>query len=154
MPKKITLHIHSESDYFLIGISSHLKDYRLSFFLNQYLGYNFRRIEDLPGGRSVSNSDGHSVYAYENPETRSHFCLIANNHPEGKLIPELRHTDFLLLTRDILENERYKSIVEKIRKIPQVLLAFTIDPSMLKDIDPVLNEIELHMHKHGHGGSG
>ena len=48
MSKKILLDVRPEPAIFtLIGISCHVKDYRISYLLNNHLGFDLLKMEDL-----------------------------------------------------------------------------------------------------------
>jgi len=47
--------------------------------------------------------------------------------------------------RDPIEQVIISTILQKIRSIPQVLAAYEIDPSKTKDVNLLLEEMELHL---------
>ncbi|MCK4288104.1 MAG: IPExxxVDY family protein, partial [Bacteroidales bacterium] len=47
MVKKLILNIDYKPEYTIIGISSHLKDYRLSFNINKKLNFKLKKLSDL-----------------------------------------------------------------------------------------------------------
>ena len=46
--KKMRLDIALQYDYLVVGISSQLNEHRLGYNLNQSLGIDLKRLEDLP----------------------------------------------------------------------------------------------------------
>ena len=144
--KKQTLKISHEIDVTLIGISCHLRSYQLSFAINKELGFNFRRIDDflLPDG-TTGNTLEFPFMLHEDADLKTHFCLIANHHPQGKLIPAIGQVDYFLLATEPLESGILDTVITKIRNIPQVLAAYRIDPSKVRDFGTLLAEMELHL---------
>lgn len=133
-------------DISLIGISCHLKSYRLSFAMNQALRFRFRRINDF----TVPAQRGDEMLIYplllhNDEDLKNLFCLIGNHHPQGKLIPGLGQVDYFMMAKNPLESTNRSKIIGIIRKISQVNAAYEIDPKSYKDLDILLEEMELHL---------
>lgn len=141
-----TLKTASGTGITLIGISCHLKSYRLSFALNTALHFSFRRIPDLELSLSgEEESPGYPFLEYHHPDLKNHFCLLGNHHPHGKLIPSLKQVDYFLIANNPLEKSTAEKITGKIRAIPQVQMATEIDTSKVKTLDEILEFLELHL---------
>lgn len=144
--KKQTLRTVQDSNISLIGISCHLKSYRLSFSMNKALNFRLQRIEDfeipvLPESDALC----FPFLIHDDSDLKNHFCLISNHHPQGKLVPALRQVDYFLMAKNPLDNGARNAIISKIRDISQVLAAYEIDMSRTKDLDLLLEEMELHL---------
>lgn len=131
-------------DYTTIGIACHMKDYRFTFFLNDQLGFQMKRMEDLLYGDG-KDSLGYSFYFFRNPEERRSFYLVSNYHEEGRLIPTEKGADFFLIVNDILPVSRKKQLISQIQKIPQVLAAYDIPKGKANNLEMIFEEIELHL---------
>jgi hypothetical protein len=144
------LKFHFDNDISLIGISCHLKSYRLSFAMDSSLGLAFHRVNDFevpgPGNEMI----GYPFMIYEDRDLKNQYCLVQNHHPQGKLVPALRQVDFFLMARDPMEEARINTMVSKIRSIPQVLAVYVIDTTRTKGVDMLLQEMELHLMTAGH----
>jgi hypothetical protein len=137
MAKKIILEARSEPTWYtLTGISCHLKDYRLSFLLNQKLGSDFRKMDDLPGE--------YSLYFYRDEECRNTHSLICNRSAGKVLFPELKQTDFIMLVEGPFKKNQLSRLINAVKAIPNVLTAFEIQPASLKNFTGFLDELELH----------
>jgi hypothetical protein len=143
--KRQILKLGLDNDNSLIGISCHLKSYRLSFAMDTSLGLSFQRIADFEIPGQSDETLQYPFLIYEDDELKNQFCLIGNHHPLGKLVPALRQVDFFLMAKNPLEHSLKGGIITKIRNIPQVLAAYEIDTSGTKDIDILLGEMELHL---------
>jgi len=123
-------------NYTAIGIACHMKDYRFTFFLNEQLGFQFKRVEDLVFG-AVNESRGYSLYIHKSTEERRSFYLVTNYHEEGRLIPSEKGADFFLIVNDVLPVIKKKQLISKIRKIPQVLAAYEIPKEKVNNLEVI-----------------
>ncbi len=144
MAKKLILKLDNTSEYSMIGISSHLKDYRLSFNINRKLNFKLKKLNDLVIIKGKNNeTQKYSLYHYEQPDTQDIFYLMSNNNPNGKLIPSQKQTDYFLLIKDIISDQRKNMIVKTLKAIRNVLMVYEINPNTIKNIDSILTEVEL-----------
>jgi len=146
MAKKFQLETRSEPALFtLIGISCHIKDYRISYLLNKQAELNFRKMEDLVIPAAPQNkSDTFSFYSYRDEDHFNTYYLLSNRGQDSVLVRELRQTDFLLLIEGQFRKSRADSLLGAIRLIPQVLACFEIRFSTLKNFENILTDLELH----------
>lgn len=144
MAKKLKLSTGSSYDYTTIGIACHMKDYRFTFFLNDQLGFQMRRMKDLLFSEG-NDLRRFSFFIYDNPEERRQFYLVSNYHEEGRLIPSEKGADFLLIVNDTLSEARKRELVSRIQKIPQVLAAYDIPKGKANNLETIFEEIELHL---------
>lgn len=121
-----------------------MKDYRFTFFLNDQLGFQMKRMEDLLYGEG-KESLGYSFYLYSDPEERRNFYLVSNYHEEGRLIPSEKGADFFLIVNDVLPAGRKKQLISRIQRIPQVLAAYDIPKGKANNLEFIFEEIELHL---------
>ncbi|MEI7490783.1 MAG: IPExxxVDY family protein [Bacteroidota bacterium] len=137
MAKKIMLESRSEASFLTIaGVSCHLKDYRLSFMLNQKLHAGFRKMDDLPGN--------YSLYYFVDEECRNPYYLISNRNEEKILFPELKQTDFILMVEGPFKKIQLNRLLSSVKAIPNVLTAFEIKPESLKNFPGFLADLEIH----------
>jgi hypothetical protein len=144
MAKKIKLASGSSYEYTTIGIACHMKDYRFAFFVNEQLGFRFKRMEDLISGEE-KESHAYSFYIYTHPEDRRNYYLVSNYHEEGRLIPSEKGADFFLIVNDILPAIRKKEMIAKIQKVPQAIAAYEIPAGKVKNLELIFEEIEMHL---------
>lgn len=144
MPRKLKLTSDISFDYTTIGIACHMKDYRFTFFLNDQLGFQMKRMEDLIFGAG-KDLRRFSFYIFKNPEERRHFYLVSNYHEEGRLIPSEKGADFFLIVNDVLPAGRKRELISRIQKIPQVLAAYDIPKGKVNNLETIFEEIEIHL---------
>ena len=147
MAKKIYLDDKPDPVFYtLLGISCHLKDYRLSFLLNQHLGFAFAKMDDLRVNSPVHKSEADfSFYNSFNEEKLFSYYLIANRSQDFILVPEMKQIDFILFVEGKCNKQGRGSLIKKIRMVPGILTAIEIDFAAIKNIENLLTDIEMHV---------
>lgn len=137
MSKKI-LRIEFDFAISLIGISSTAKDYRLCWFLNKSLPFEFSRVEDLLLEIDEEEEAYFSRFQTRMPNLDTELFLLANKSHNGYLIPENKETDFFIISTEILPTAEQKNLLKTINKIEVVQSAYLIDPQTLKSKDNLM----------------
>ena len=147
MAKKILLKIRSEPAFYtLIGVSCHLMDYRLLHLLNKELGFNFSKEDDLKINVSaMKQAIPFSFYTYKDEDQRNSYNLIANFSQDVVLVPEFKHTDFIMLIEGDFKKHKKDTLLKAIRSVPKVLTAFEIKVTDIKNPETFLTDIEMHL---------
>ena len=147
MAKKFLLDIQPEPAFYtFLGISCHLKDYRLSYLINHQLGYQFIRKDDLIT-RSFNRKieAGFSFYQF-NDEDNYCFCfLLSNRSEEFILVPEMKQVDFMMIVDGEIKRSRKEQVLKQIRSIPNVLTSFEIQVQEIKNHASLLSDLEMHV---------
>jgi hypothetical protein len=146
MSKKIFLEVRSEPVIFtLIGISCHVKDYRISFLLNKHIGSEFLKMEDLKITLNNKKDPAEfSFYYYPDEDYFNTYYLVANRCQEYVLAPEIKQVDFLMIVEGEFRKPRKDKLIKCIRTIPNVLTAFEIKFTEIKNYETLLNDMEMH----------
>lgn len=146
MAKKFKIDIDLKQDNCLLGISCHKKDYWLAFNINDILKLKLSRIADLPVYDSKLDIPlKYSLFYFKEPNTLISYYLLSNYNPEGKLFPTQKTIDYFILINGRTEDTFKTDIARKIKQIPNVLTAFEIEISGIKNIENFLSDLELHM---------
>lgn len=134
MPKKV--HKLSEKEEYrfkLAGISSAENDYKLSWSLNQILGINLVRLENLEVyHKRLDDKQSFSQFEYFDEETLVQYRLISNRSVNGYLLEEMTNLDYLLQISGDMAEGWLENLIEKMNGIDGIILAFPLDPSTLK----------------------
>ena len=131
--KKHLLEIEYDFDFVLIGISSHEKDYRICWALNQKLGLELTKTDALEiKDKKQEEASSFSLFVCERPDEFMEYLIIANRSEKGLLIPEQKQMDYFFVIKGEVEEEQIEELVNKIKEINFVLTAVRIDPSVLK----------------------
>jgi hypothetical protein len=121
-----------------------MKDYRFTYFLNEQLGFQFKRMNDLKLGEE-EGALAYSFYLYSIPGERRNFFLVSNYHEDGRLIPSEKGADFFMIVDEVLPAAQKKELTGKIQKIPQVLAAYDIPPGKANNLEVIFEEIEMNL---------
>jgi hypothetical protein len=146
MAKKIRLDPAVAEVNAIIGIASQLRDYRLVHFINKHLGVQFASVDDLPyydtkAGKAVP----YPMFWFKDIDLRTDFCLLCNSNGTSTLIPSLKQLNFFLLIQGGAYQNHIDEMVNGIRRIQGVQAAIAIAQSSIKEIGPLLEDIELHI---------
>ena len=144
MVKKLNLNIDYANEFSFIGISCHLKDYRLSFFINQECGLKLSKIEDFIQ-EGEEQSTNYPLFYYQCPDTNNNFCLISNHHSEKKLITALKQFDYFLLVQNNLPQNKKSDLITKLKKIPNLLAVYEIEFKKVKNLNQLIVDLELQL---------
>jgi hypothetical protein len=122
-----------EQTIILLGISSHENDYRISWALNEYLGFHFTKTENHKVlNQRLKEFQEFSVYLYTEKEDSPIYRLLSNRCENGFLVEELKNIDFLLLIEEKEATISAVDLTAKIKSIPFVAAVFPIEWTTLK----------------------
>jgi hypothetical protein len=149
MSKKILLDVRPEPAIFsLIGVSCHVKDYRISFLLNKYLGFDLLKMEDLKiTFNNKQDPEEFSFYYYYDEDYFNTYYLMSNRSQEVVLAPEIRQVDFLLIVEGEFKKSQMDRLIKSIRDIPNILAAYEVKLAEIKNFETLLNDMEMHLMK-------
>lgn len=143
--KKYKLSQESETDIDLIGITTGLNDYRLAYFLNKEASFKLEKLNDLPVfNERIKVLREHSLYAWKDLDHRLNYYLISNDHPDGKMIEQYNQANYFLLIKGKHNAQDSKLLQSLIRKIPSVTFVFVPVISKIKELDGILQDLEIH----------
>jgi len=122
---KLKLDMDPDPEITVIGISSHVHDYRLCWAVNMALGLSLTRrrknIEEEIDGILAT----YSAYDHVDPESQARYTLINNHSGDGILLREQRQADYFLVVDNELA-EQHPDLVGRLRSAELVLTAFEI----------------------------
>ena len=130
---KYTLEIEYDYDFVLIGISSHEKDYRICWALNNQLSLNLIKTDALEiKDKKQDDPSFFSLFSYELPDEFMEYFIIANRSEKGLLIPEQKQVDYFFIIRGEIENDKVMDMIKLIKESNLVQTAFRVDVNALK----------------------
>jgi hypothetical protein len=136
MAKLVLSFQENEFDFGLLAISAHIKDYRICWEINNFLGLDLQRSDDLEL-KTSSGIASFSFFSYYNEETNIFIYLLGNRSAGGMLIPEKKQADFFLIIKEAT-NTYYNEILKELKKLPNVLAVYSLNPSELKSKNNLL----------------
>jgi hypothetical protein len=144
--KKMRLDIALQYDYLIVGISSHLNDYQLGYKLNQSLGIDLKRLEDLPAYFEKEKKIRPFPLYTENQNENFKVCFLLSCSNMGiRLFSQLKHYDYLFLYEDPSPDWSEERVISAIRGISNVQLAKKVTPGEVKVINLVMVDLEMHL---------
>ena len=131
MTKKI-LRIDYNYDISIVGISSAARDYRLCWFINNQLPLKFVRIDDLLIYSDFGEESYHSCFKFSLENSETDLYLLSNKSGKAYLVPEMKESDYFIISTESLLEEDLKDLISMLNKIDVVQTAYSIDPYSLK----------------------
>lgn len=138
--KKNKLVVEPFDDIIIIGIVTGLVDYQLAWNLNKVLKIDLAKYKDI----SSNGKDFFSFYLYDAGENSNVFNLVALSNKEKRWVSFSPQTDYLLIIRNYINDEKLQQYFSKIKSIPKVQHAYIIDLDFNTKIDSILAEVESH----------
>ncbi len=127
------LSIDDDYDFSLIGISSHSKDYRLCWSVNNVLGTSFVKKDDLKVELLKSHEISlFSFYEHEDEENFNIQYIISNTGTSGNLLPEYRNLDYFWMIKGNFTKQNMHDLLDKLAKVESIIACLEIDVSGLK----------------------
>jgi len=150
---KLVLEDVFEETYKLIAIHCSVEEYKLAFLLNKHLDLRLARSRkdidfQLKGVRILF-----ALYTYEDQQKYCDFHLVSNisraeyqstaefnslfgenetTFKKSYLLPEFKKVDFFLKIEEETDMISEHLLLEKIKEIPQVSMAYSIDHEKIK----------------------
>jgi hypothetical protein len=117
----------------LLGISSHVKDYRICWTVNKSLGLDLIKLdkEIIIKQKDGEDRSVFSIYYYFDEENEMEFELICNRHEHGFLIPELKEADYFL-KMNMFYSQNLQELIELLKNTNLINMAFEIDVKSLR----------------------
>lgn len=127
-------------DIKIIGISTHLEDYKLAWNINKLLNINLIKYSD------IVNEDGFgfSFYLYNGGENCNTFNLVEIANSEARWVNFSPSIDYLIVIRNYIHESKLTDILNKIKKIDGIIHAYLVDLETNNKIDAILEDIEMH----------
>jgi hypothetical protein len=124
---KHKLDMEPDPEVMLIGISSHVNDYRLCWALNRSLGINLsRRASDITdmGPERPAN---YAAFDHVDDTSQATYTLVNNHCTDGVLLKEHRQSDYFLVV-DEAASITPDELIDQVRRTEFVLMAYPLDP--------------------------
>ncbi len=144
MPKKLSKNIDYFEDYRLLSIVSNLKDYSLCFHINSVLKLDLVKYDDLIFDFSSGPEMSFSWYYYHDPKSSTAYYLMGNKSEGSLLLSSQKTMDYFLLIKDVLNDDIARNYANSLRKISGVSAIFNLNVEQIKEMEHLLESIELH----------
>ena len=138
--KKKKIVVEPFDDIKIIGICTHLDDYKLAWHINKLLNINLVKYSDIVN----EDGDEFSFYLYDGGENCNTFNLVEIANAEARWVNFSPATDYLIVIRNFIHDENLAKTLDQIKHIEGVQFAYLIDLDMNSKIDALLEDIEMH----------
>lgn len=139
------------ADIIMIGISCHIKDYRIVHYLNKNYHLGLERYEDLVVLKEYDKEKEEYLpqhfpfYYYLSPEDYISYNFMVNFSVDGYLITEQKRLDYVLIIKGAVDNYDTKPILDCFKQMPNVLTVVEIKTDKLKNIKQIIEDLEVHV---------
>ena len=134
-----TLKFEIDLDFALIAITTSLRDYRICYYINKYLDFNFAKGPDLEVDLVQGNGPVFfSKYNHHWEASETDFYFIANKGSDGYLVPEMRRVDYFIMIKNYIAADELDKIVTDLNRIQEIVAAVKIDPKKIKSRENLL----------------
>jgi hypothetical protein len=146
MASQNKLKLEYELDFKLIGLFSHVEDFKLCFHINKQLDWKFERTNNLPAEKEAKSiglfdldntsetAQGHAMFAHIDDDNYIENYLIANLSESGFLLNDFKQCNYFILMRGNSANEtELENVLQTLNNIDAISSAFKIDVNTLKN---------------------
>jgi hypothetical protein len=131
--QRYKLEVDYEYDFVLVGISSHEKPHRVAWGVNQALELDLARTESyMISLKKTEPVSEFTRFTWDHPDFEATYTLLSNKGTHGLLVPEQHQADYFLLAQGPFTGEDETAIIAGLRSVSFVLMAYRIDPQVLK----------------------
>ena len=138
--KKQKIIVEPFDDIKIIGICTHLEDYKLAWHINKLLKINLVKYSDIVNEEGIE----FSFYLYDGDENCNTFNLVEIANADGRWVKFNPPTDYLIVIRNFINDENLNELLDNIKHVEGVQLAYLVDLEMNTKIDTLLEDIEMH----------
>lgn len=150
MSKKINL--KWDEDFFIAGIISSSRDYKIVFDINAKFSLELKRVDDLElivkdtkakglfelsAEEANDQFSNHSIFAYYDDSTKKDLSVITNLGTKGYLLPEQKQCDYFFIQRAESHNlNEFKSMIKMMCELESISATIFLD---LKEVQSKFN---------------
>ena len=128
-----------KEDFCLLGIVSDEPDYKLCWLINQTLGTEFLKQDNLElFHRKLDQDQVFSIFAFTDEESLLTYRIISNRADEGFYLDELKNLDFLVHIQGEINPEKIDSFLQATAAIPNVRLCVPVDLKKIRNQERLL----------------
>jgi hypothetical protein len=132
--KKHKLDVAIEEDFCLLGMVTDEPDYRLCWMINQALGADFRKLDDLElYHRKLDREQVFSIFGYTDEESLLTYRIIRNRTDQGFFLDELKNLDYLVHIQGEITPEKITIFLQGAGAVKGVRLCVPVDLKKIRN---------------------
>ena len=132
MMAKFTLDIVDDYPCIVYGINATTSDYRMGWNSNILLGTSLKKVEPLSAFSKVNEGALHNHFSFSDENLQISYHLVENRRGSSIFLPEVDKADFLLIIDGVEDSAEQIEILDKLKGIRAILMAFRVDIERLK----------------------
>ena len=139
---KLDIKFEKDNDYTALGIITALPEYILVHNINNKIGVDFKRYDDLEikiGKQKYS----YPWFFYYFDEFKTKLYLINNNHPQKPLVTKLKNIDYFLMFGSDFNEELENIFLTGVRNIKDVTGIYKLNTKDINHIDFFIEKFEI-----------
>lgn len=145
MKIRLQLSQPTTEEYLMIGISSSLADYHLSYLINKQFQIGFERKPDIPFYNKAGMIGHFPFYLFYDEDLRMNYYMIGNRYQGKTAIKDYKHFEFFILIELSSYSIPINDILKELRSTRGISAALSIPIEQLKSFEEILEDIELHL---------
>ena len=142
----LMLDFEEEINYSVIGITSSLKDYRLTFYINKLSHIQFKRVDPFVFHHK-NQAFTYSLYIFIDNKNLRNYYLISNKANSVKLVPKLQHFDYLLFMDGEVNEDSTKELAKEVKTFDYITLTSVVDFAEIDKIKNLRTSFDIHLDK-------
>jgi len=131
------------SDYYIYGLSTFLKDYKLCWHLNKSMQINMEHLPGLLVDGLTSRT--YSLFAHREVSELTDVILLSNFDQHIPWFSKAAHFHYFFIITGNPLSSQLKYFEKSLKKIPQMLLVTKLNSAEKKLVHPLLTDLELHL---------
>jgi len=135
----------ADEEYLMIGISSSLRDYQLSFHINKHFQIDLKKRADIPFYNKNGLQGRFAFYHCFDEDLRLDYYLFANKSNNAYAVSAYPHFEFFILFKLSSYMLPIGDMLKELRSISNVVAALQIPLSGLKNFKDLLEDVEMHL---------
>lgn len=137
--KRHKLDVAIEEDFCLLGIVSDETDFKLCWLMNQALGTDLHKLEDLKlFHRKLDQDQVFSHFAFTDEESLLTYRVIKNRTEEGFYLDELKNLDYLVHIQGDISPEKISSFLTQTSAIPGIRMCVPVALKKIRNKERLL----------------
>ena len=137
--KKHKLEMAMEEDFCLLGLVTDEPDYKLCWRINEMMGSDFKRVDDLElYHRKMERDQSFPLFCYLDADALVNYRIIGNRSDHGYFLEELKNLDYLIHIQGEISMEEINQFLQQTAALPGVRICVPVDLGRLRNMERLL----------------
>jgi hypothetical protein len=128
-----------EEDFGLLGMVSDEPDYKLCWMLNQTLGTDFQKEDDLElYHQKLGDDQVFSVFSFTDENALLIYRIVSNRAENGFFLDELKNLDYVVHIQGEISREKIGAFLQGISTIEGIRMCVPVDLTKIRNRERLL----------------